>query len=121
MSPTRVDLIDQHFEFFSRNRVGLFVRFEHADGSIVVDTADTAEGRWQFREHLVERLGSMGDLPPGAIVPIRREALEPLRDAIDALLGRRYDESLVAEVRASLEVERRRVDAVLLDRLEALR
>lgn len=45
------------------------------------------------------------DLPAGT--------LESMRDEIDRLLGRRYDEQLVAELRASLEAERARVDGLL--------
>jgi hypothetical protein len=40
-------------------------------------------------------------------------ALAAIRDAIDDHLGVRYDESLVKELRATLEVERGRVDHAL--------
>lgn len=53
-----------------------------------------------------------GDVDDGAPVGwlIPAEALEALREAIDERIGRRYDEALVFEVRATLERERTRVD-----------
>lgn len=51
--------------------------------------------------------------PPTVGIPIPTAALAALRDAIDEHLGKRYDESLVGELRTSLAVERARVDNVL--------
>lgn len=51
---------------------------------------------------------------PDGVVPIwpvvPTAALPAIRDAIDERLGRRYDESLVKELRAALDIERNRID-----------
>jgi hypothetical protein len=109
----RADFIDNAPDFFLRRRIGLLVARENVAG-LEVDFPDPdMAGAW------VRKTILHGDpLPEGAIVGLPLDSLEAVRDAIDARLGRRYDEALVAELRATLDHERTLV-ATLLDRYAA--
>lgn len=63
-------------------------------------------------------VSATADPEPGLGFLIPSAALPGLRDAIDERMGRRYDEALVVELRASLDVERRRVDRMLDARVD---
>lgn len=107
--PYRVQ-IHENADYFVRNRVAILVAEELGDGRVAVEVPEQDGEATVYR-----RVGLVhGEkMPSAAAIMLPMPALAPLRDAIDERLGRRYDVALVDELRAALELERRRYDDVV--------